>query len=81
VGQTLTLTDDTGAFWFFNQGNVELTVKILDGRPLNGRHWVFYGSLTSVEFTLTVTDTATGRSKTYANPRGRMASVGDTGAF
>lgn len=81
VGQTRHLTDDTGAFWFFDDGNIELTVKVLDARALNARHWVFYGSLTSVEFTLTVTDTATLRQKTYRNPPGTFASVGDTDAF
>jgi hypothetical protein len=42
---------------------------------------VFYGSLTNVAFTLTVTDTATGRSRVYENPQGHFASSGDTAAF
>ena len=42
---------------------------------------VFFGSLTNVEFTLTVTDTHTGQTKIYQNPLGGFASVGDTSAF
>lgn len=81
AGQTTFTTEDSGAFWFFNQRNIELTVKALDGRAFNNRFWVFYGSLTNVEFTMTVTDTETGLQKVYTNPQGNFASVGDTNAF
>ncbi len=75
------LTADTGWFWFFGPTNVEVVLKVLDGTPLNGKHWVFYGALSSVEYTLEVTDTATGAVKTYTNPSGNLASVADTAAF
>lgn len=39
------------------------------------------GALSDVEYTITVTDTATGKVKTYKNPKGRLASFGDTAAF
>ena len=81
VGTILPQTDDTGAFWFFTDSNLELMVKVLDGRAENGKFWVFYGSLTNVAFELTVTDTATGLSKTYENPLGNFGSAGDTDAF
>ncbi len=82
AGQAISLSGgDTGYFWFFNPSNVEVVLKVLDGRPLNGKFWVFYGALSSVEYTLTVTDTETGAVKTYTNPSGRLASVADTGAF
>ena len=80
-GQALPITDNTGAFWFFDPTNLDLVVKVLDGRSVNGKFWVFYGSLTNVEFTLIVTDTLTGAVKTYVNPQGQMASVADTSAF
>jgi hypothetical protein len=80
-GQTIPLTGDTGAFWFFNASNLELVVKVLDGRPVNGNWWVFYGALSNVHYTLTVTDTLTGTTKTWDNPAGRQASVGDVAAF
>jgi ELWxxDGT repeat protein len=81
VGTAVPLTADTGWFWFFGPTNVEVVLKVLDGTALNGKHWVFYGALSSVEYTLRVTDTATGAVKTYTNPSGNLASVADTAAF
>ncbi len=74
-------TQDTGSFWFFNPANIELVVKALDGRQNNGRLWIFYGSLTNVEFEMTVTDTEASLVKVYTNDSGNFASVGDTNAF
>ena len=34
-GTAVPLTSDTGYFWFFRHTNVELVVKVLDGRPIN----------------------------------------------
>jgi ELWxxDGT repeat protein len=82
VGQAVPLPGgDTGYLWFFGADNVEVVLKVLDGRPVNGKFWVFYGALSSVEYTLTVTDTQTGQTRKYENPSGRLASVADTGAF
>lgn len=80
-GRAISLTADTGYFWFFDAANVEVIVKALDGQGLNGHHWVFYGALSTVEYTLTVTDTQTGAARRYVNPPGRLGSVGDTTAF
>jgi ELWxxDGT repeat protein len=80
-GQAVPLSGDTGTFWFFTASNVEVVLKVLDGRPSNGKFWVFYGALSDVEYTLTVTDTQTGAMKVYRNPSGRLASVADTDAF
>lgn len=74
-------TTDTGYFWFFSPSNVELVVKVLDGRALNNSYWVFYGALTDVEYLMKVTDTKTGATKTYYNAPGNMASFADTSAF
>ena len=82
VGKTAALgTEDTGSFYFFNPANIEMVVKALDGRQNNGRLWIFFGSLTNVEFELTVTDTQTSLQKVYSNNLGDFASVGDTNAF
>ena len=43
-GQASALTPDTGTFWFFDPSNIELIVKVLDARPLNGRFWLFLRS-------------------------------------
>ena len=80
-GTAVPITSDTGYFWFFAPSNVEVVTKVLDGRPLNAKFWVFYGALSNVEYTLTVTDTLTGVQRQYHNPSGRFASVGDTAAF
>jgi ELWxxDGT repeat protein len=80
-GHAVPLTGDTGYFWFFDPANVEVILKVLDGQGLNGHHWVFYGALSTVEYTLTVTDVQTGASRRYINPSGRLGSVGDTIAF
>jgi hypothetical protein len=56
-------------------------VKVLDARAVNGSFWLFYGSLSNVAYTITVTDTATGTTRTYRNEGGSFGSVGDTKAF
>ncbi len=81
VGMAEDLTSDTGYFWFFRDTNVEVVLKVLDGRPVNGRFWVFYGALSNVEYTLTVTDTQTGAIKLYRNVLRNFGSLGDTQAF
>ncbi|HEX2253886.1 MAG TPA: hypothetical protein VHQ65_11520 [Thermoanaerobaculia bacterium] len=81
VGRGEELSGDSGYFWFFRQGNPEVLVKVLDGRPVNGFYWVFFASLTNVGFDLEVTHTATGESVTYYNELRTFASHGDTTAF
>jgi len=80
-GRAVPLTADTGAFWFFNDRNLELMVKILDGRTINGKFWVFYGALSDVDYTIHVRNTFTGVIKDYHNPRGTLASRADIQAF
>lgn len=77
----LILTPDTGAFWFLSANNIELVMKVVDGRAFNGRFWVFVGALTDIEYTVTVTDTLTGAEKSYSNPAGQLASFADTSGF
>ncbi|MEX0879151.1 MAG: hypothetical protein WD451_05395, partial [Thermoanaerobaculia bacterium] len=72
---------DTGYLWFFSEENVELIVKVLDGRGVNGHYWVFYGALSNVEYTITVTNTQTGAVRVYTNPSGTLSSHADTRAF
>ena len=81
VGTPLVLTPDTGSFWFFDAGIHELAVKVIDGRGTNNAYWVFFGSLSNVEFALTVVDTETGDIWTRDNPLGTFASDGDIEAF
>jgi hypothetical protein len=80
-GHGIAAAANAQGFWFFTPDNVDLTLKVLDGRAVNGKFWVFFGSLTNVRFTLTVTDTQTGALKTYTNAQGQIASVADVLAF
>ncbi|MEM9595507.1 MAG: carboxypeptidase-like regulatory domain-containing protein, partial [Acidobacteriota bacterium] len=82
-GKAQALTSDTGYFWFFDPQNVEAVVKVLDAcvDPFD-RFWVFAAGLTDVEATLTVTDTLSGETRSYANPLGSpFEPVLDTDAF
>lgn len=54
VGYGVPLSSESGYFWFFDPDNIELTVKILDGRPVNGKYWVFISSMTDVAFSFLV---------------------------
>jgi hypothetical protein len=75
--------EDSGLFWFFDPGNLELLIKVLDrcGPPFDA-FWVFYAATTNVGFELEVTDTVTGEVKRYRNETGRTAPpVQDTTAF
>ena len=81
VGTGIPLTGDTGEFWFFSANNIELVVKVVDGRAFNNHYWVFYGALSDVAYTITVTDSQTGTVKTYQNPSGHLASNADITAF
>ncbi len=80
-GQMRRLTESTGLATFFNADNVELVFKVLDGTEANGNHWVFYGGMTDLGYTLTVTDTQTGEVKSYRNEPGTTCGGGDTTAF
>lgn len=66
------LTEDTGYFWFFDEKNVELLVKVLDACDLEAYRtfWVFATGLTNVETTIRVTDTATNEMREYDNAQG-----------
>jgi streptogramin lyase len=76
------VSGNSGWFWFFDPGNIEVAAKVLDGCEFNGHDWVFAGGLTDVEVTLTVIDTVTGALKAYTNPDGTaFQPIQDTKAF
>jgi hypothetical protein len=81
-GHPLPLSADSGLFWFFDPGNVELLVKVVDGCALNGHHWVFAAGLTDVETEIAVRDRVAGREVRYRHPGGTpFDPVQDTAAF
>ena len=61
--------------------NLEVFVKMLDARTFDGHIWVFFGGLTDFEFTLTVTDTTTGKTQTYLKPLKSTCGLNDTTGF
>ncbi len=72
---------NTGFLWYFTASNIEMVVKVLDGRGINGKFWVFYGALSNVESWVRVTDTQTGKVREYHNVPGSLATLADTSAF
>ncbi|RMH15220.1 MAG: hypothetical protein D6696_21295 [Acidobacteria bacterium] len=81
AGTPVGLTADTGYFWFFRPSNVEVMIKVLDGRRSNGHFWVFFAGLSNLEYTITVVDRVSGAIRSYHNPAGRFASAGDVTAL
>jgi len=81
VGRSRLLTGDSTAFWFFTDNNLELIIKVVDGRAFNGKFWVLGGELTDVAFTLTIRDTLKNVTKTYVHAAGKTESFADTAAF
>lgn len=74
---------DSGLFYFFNEDNIEMLVKVIDACNSDfNAYWVFFAATTNVQFDLTVTDTQTGAVRTYSNPLGNPAApIQDTAAF
>lgn len=61
--------------------NPEVFIKILDARSVNNKFWVFYGSLTDFQLTLSVRDNTTGAVKTYDRAGLSLCGGADTSAF
>ena len=81
-GQAAALTSDTGTFWFFDEDNIEVLVKVLDACAAFDAHWVFAAGLTDVEVRFEVTDSESGRSQVYTNDLGqKFRPVQDVSAF
>ncbi len=81
-GTAISLTDDSGYFWFFDSSNIEVTLKVLNGCALDNAYWVFAAGLTNVDVQLRVVDTTTGAVYTRENPQSTpFAPIQDTAAF
>ena len=82
TGTLVFQSDDSAVFWFFDAGNWELMVKVIDACAFNDRFWVFSAATTNVEFTVRITDTESGEVRSYQNALGvSAAAVTDTAAF
>ncbi len=80
-GSAVAGTEKSGFFSFFNSANLELVVKMLDGTPINGNFWFFFGALSDVEYTIHVRDTSTGSERSYLNPPGEICGQAHVDAF
>jgi hypothetical protein len=81
-GSVRIASDDSAVFYFFTPNNYEVLVKVLRGCGINNHYWVFAAATTNVEYTLRVTDTDNGATRTYFNPLGRQSpAITDTEAF
>ncbi|MGE5412838.1 MAG: PKD domain-containing protein [Syntrophomonadaceae bacterium] len=81
-GNAISLTGDSGYFWFFDASNIEAIVKVLNGCGLNNAYWVFAAGLTNVQVDLKVIDTQTGIVYDKQNPQGTaFQPIQDTSAF
>lgn len=72
---------DTATFGLSDPKAVEVVVRIVDARPFAPRFDIYYGGLTDLEYTVSVTDTVTGRAKTYRNPPGVVGGGVDRVTF
>ncbi|MEM7587866.1 MAG: hypothetical protein AAF560_31045, partial [Acidobacteriota bacterium] len=64
-GEVELRSNDSTVVSFFEPDNWEMLAKVLDGRAINRRFWVFLAAATDVELTTTVTDTSCGTVATY----------------
>ena len=83
TAHAVTLTDQTGYFWFLVDTNVEVVTKVLPfcANPYNSI-WVFAAGLTNVKVDLTYLDTKTNTTVTKSNAQGAaFEPVQDTKAF
>lgn len=85
-GGTITAQSDTystvsGTFWFFQPTNSEMMVKMIDGREVNGHFWFYHGALTSLDYSIQVTDLQTGAFRTYSKPANSFCGGADVDAF
>jgi hypothetical protein len=82
AGQAIKYTDASALFWFFGPDNIEVLLKVLNACSLSNTYWVFSAATTDVEYTIYVTDTLRGQTKTYFHAGGSAApAITDTGAF
>ena len=72
---------DTALFGFSSAQAVEVVVRVQDTRPFAPRFDVYYGGMTDVAYTVTVTDTQTGTTRQYGNAAGRIGGGVDRTSF
>ena len=80
-------TNQSVSYYSFNEGNVELFVKMVDGcnftgNPAQGAFWLFVAGATTAEAQILVRDSEKGEVIRVYNPRDQIfATVANTSAF
>jgi hypothetical protein len=74
-------SDLAGTFSFHRPAVPDVALKLVDGRSVNGHVWLFTTSLTSLAYTVTVTDTETGETRIVESPAGSFTGLADLAAF
>lgn len=72
---------DTALFGFSSPQAVEVVVRIQDTRPFAPRFDVYYGGMTDVGYTVTVSDMQTGVTRHYNNVAGTVGGGADRTSF
>jgi hypothetical protein len=73
---------DTAIYGFGSPQAIEAVVRIQDARPFGlNRFDIYFGGMTDVEYTVTITDTTTGTVRQYRNPPGAVGGGVDRASF
>ncbi|HYC91387.1 MAG TPA: hypothetical protein VEO54_19355 [Thermoanaerobaculia bacterium] len=73
---------DVATFGISSAQAIEVVVRVQDTRPFGlNRFDIYYGGLTDLEYTVSVTDTVKGTTKTYRNPPGTVGGSVDRTTF
>ena len=74
-------SDQSAFFFFFDNSNFEMGVKMVDACSFNDSFWVFVSGLTNQAYDVAITDTHSGLIRHYRNPLGQYPqTIGATGA-
>ena len=76
-----TQNPDTALFGFSSAQAVEVVVRLQDTRPFAPRFDVYFGGMTDVGYSVTVTDTTTGVSRVYTNQAGQVGGGTDRTSY
>ncbi len=81
-GKRLDLGDASTLYYFFEESNVEMLLKVLDGCAVNDHIWVYAAAATDLRYEIQVWDTSTGVTVSYYNPPGTASpAITDSVAF
>jgi hypothetical protein len=80
-GQPVVLSQKSAYFWFDFFPAMEVAVKILDGRTIDGHYWIHWAALTEKAVFIQVFDKVTLRMQFYSKPAGPPAAGIDKTSF